>query len=156
MPVDPVVLLQELIRFDTTNPPGNEEACVAHIEALLREHGIESERYEKVPGRPTLIARHAGANGGPPLVLYGHVDVVTTVGQQWTNPPFGGEIVDGYVWGRGALDMKGGVAMCIAAFVAAHEAGSATPLLLLILSDEENGGDEGAVFIADEHPGALA
>jgi acetylornithine deacetylase/succinyl-diaminopimelate desuccinylase-like protein len=156
MPVDPVVLLQQLIRFDTTNPPGNEEACVAHIEALLREHGIESERYEKTPGRPNLIARHGGTSDGPPLVLYGHVDVVTTVGQQWTHPPFGGEAVDGYVWGRGALDMKGGVAMCVAAFVAAHEAGSATPLLLLILSDEENGGDEGAMFIADEHPDALA
>ena len=153
--IDPVALLQELIRFDTTNPPGNEETCVAHIEALLHEHGIESERYEKTTGRPNLIARHAGANDGPPLVLYGHVDVVTTAGQQWTQPPFGGELVDGYVWGRGALDMKGGVAMCVAAFIAAHEAGSATPLLLLILSDEEDGGDDGAKFMAEEHADAF-
>jgi acetylornithine deacetylase/succinyl-diaminopimelate desuccinylase-like protein len=153
--IDPVELLRDLIRFDTTNPPGHEEACVAHIEALLREHGIESERYEQAPGRPNLIARHAGTNGGPPLMLYGHVDVVTTAGQTWTQPPFGAELVDGYVWGRGALDMKGGVAMCIAGFVAAHEAGSTTPLVLVILSDEENGGDVGARFLAEEHPEAL-
>ena len=153
--VDPVELLRDLIRFDTTNPPGNEEACVAFIEALLREHGIEPERYENASGRPNLIARHSGSNGGPPLVLYGHVDVVTTAGQQWAQPPFGGELVDGYVWGRGALDMKGGVAMCIAAFVAAHESGSPTPLQLVILSDEEDGGDDGARFLAEEHPDAF-
>jgi acetylornithine deacetylase/succinyl-diaminopimelate desuccinylase-like protein len=153
--IDPVALLQELIRFDTTNPPGHEEACVAHVERLLHEHGIESERYERTPGRPNLVAEHAGSNGGPPLLLYGHVDVVTTAGQRWSRPPFGGEIADGHVWGRGALDMKGGVAMCVAAFVAAHEAGSATPLRLLVLSDEEDGGDDGAKFIAEERPEAL-
>jgi acetylornithine deacetylase/succinyl-diaminopimelate desuccinylase-like protein len=150
--IDPVELLQALIRFDTTNPPGNEEACVGLVENLLRDHGIDSDRYEKAPGRPNLIARHAGSNGGPPLVLYGHVDVVTTAGQRWTHPPFGGDLVDGYVWGRGALDMKGGVAMCIAAFIAAHESGSPTALQLVILSDEENGGDVGARFLADERP----
>lgn len=148
--IDSVELLRDLIRFDTTNPPGNEEACVAFVESLLRDHGIESERYEQAPGRPNLIARHVGSNGGPPLVLYGHVDVVTTAGQQWTQPPFGAEIADGFVWGRGALDMKSGVAMCIAAFVAAHESGSPTPLQLVILSDEENGGDVGARFLAEE------
>jgi acetylornithine deacetylase/succinyl-diaminopimelate desuccinylase-like protein len=153
--IDSVELLRDLIRFDTTNPPGNEEACVAFVENLLRDHGIESERYEQAPGRPNLIARHAGSNGGPPLMLYGHVDVVTTVGQHWTRPPFGGEVADGFVWGRGALDMKSGVAMCIAAFVAAHESGSPTPLQLVILSDEENGGDVGARFLAEEHPGAF-
>ena len=153
--IDPVELLRDLIRFDTTNPPGNEESCVAFVENLLREHGIESERYEKVPGRPNLIARHAGANGGPPLLLQGHVDVVTTAGQQWSKPPFGADLADGYVWGRGALDMKGGVAMLISAFVAAHEAGSPTPLVLCVLADEENGGDVGARFLAEEHPDAL-
>jgi acetylornithine deacetylase/succinyl-diaminopimelate desuccinylase-like protein len=153
--IDPVELLRELIRFDTTNPPGNEEACIAYVESLLRDHGIESERYERAPGRPNLIARHAGGNGGPPLLLQGHVDVVTTVGQPWSRPPFAAEVADGYVWGRGALDMKGGVAMMIAAFVAAHEAGSPTPLVLVVLADEENGGDEGAKFLAEDHPEAL-
>src|SRR5947209_2796350 len=149
---DAVELLRDLIRFDTTNPPGNEEACVTHIETLLRESGIESERYEKAPGRPNLIARHAGANGGTPLVLQGHVDVVTTEGQQWSRPPFAAEVADGYVWGRGALDMKSGVAMLVSAFLAAHESGSPTPLVLVILADEENGGDVGARFLAEEHP----
>jgi acetylornithine deacetylase/succinyl-diaminopimelate desuccinylase-like protein len=150
-----VALLQELIRFDTTNPPGNEEACVAHIEALLNSHDIETERYEKVPGRPNLIARHAGTKDAPPLLLYGHVDVVTTSGQQWTRPPFAGELADGYVWGRGALDMKSGVAMIVRAFIDAVDRNTETPLVLLVLSDEENGGDAGAAFMADEHADAL-
>jgi acetylornithine deacetylase/succinyl-diaminopimelate desuccinylase-like protein len=153
--IDPVDVLRELIRFDTTNPPGNEEACIAYVEALLSEHGIESERYVRTPGRPNLIARHTGSNGGPPLVLQGHVDVVTTAGQRWSHPPFGGDLADGYVWGRGALDMKGGVAMLISAFVAAHESSSQTPLVLVVLSDEEDGGDEGAKFLAEEHPTAF-
>jgi acetylornithine deacetylase/succinyl-diaminopimelate desuccinylase-like protein len=152
---DVAQLLQELIRFDTTNPPGNEEACVAHIESLLHAAGIETERYEKGPGRPNLVARHAGTKDCPPLLLYGHVDVVTTAGQQWTRPPFGGDLVDGVVWGRGALDMKGGVAMLVRAFLDAVAANTATPLVLLVLSDEEDGGDMGAMFIADERPEAL-
>ena len=150
-----VALLQELIRFDTTNPPGNEEACVAHIEALLNSYDIETERYEKVPGRPNLIARHAGTKDCPPLLLYGHVDVVTTIGQQWTRPPFAGDLADGYVWGRGALDMKSGVAMIVRAFIDAVDRNTETPLVLLVLSDEENGGDAGAAFMADEHADAL-
>jgi acetylornithine deacetylase/succinyl-diaminopimelate desuccinylase-like protein len=148
-------LLQELIRFDTTNPPGNEEACVAHIESLLHAQGIETERFEKTPGRPNLIARHRGTKDVPPLLLYGHVDVVTTAGQEWTHPPFGGELHDGWIWGRGALDMKGGVAMCVRAFLDAVARGTDTPLVLLILSDEEDGGGDGAMFIADEHPETL-
>jgi acetylornithine deacetylase/succinyl-diaminopimelate desuccinylase-like protein len=152
---DAPTLLQELIRFDTTNPPGNEEACVAHIEQLLRSHDIQCERYEKVPGRPNLIARHAGTKDCPPLMLYGHVDVVTTAGQRWSRDPFGGELADGYIWGRGALDMKSGVALCVQAFLDAVDRNTTTPLILLILSDEENGGDVGAAFMADEHPDAL-
>ena len=152
---DAATLLQELIRFDTTNPPGNEEACVGHIEALLHANGIETERYEKAQGRPNLIARHRGTKDCPPLMLYGHVDVVTTAGQKWTHDPFGGEHVDGYIWGRGALDMKGGVAICVRAFLDAVARSTATPLILLILSDEENGGDFGAAFMADEHADAL-
>jgi acetylornithine deacetylase/succinyl-diaminopimelate desuccinylase-like protein len=152
---DVATLLQELIRFDTTNPPGNEEACVAHIEALLHRNGIETERYEKARGRANLVARHRGTKDCPPLMLYGHVDVVTTVGQTWTHPAFGGELHDDAIWGRGALDMKGGVAMCVRAFVDAVARNTDTPLVLLILSDEENGGEYGAAFMADEHADAL-
>jgi acetylornithine deacetylase/succinyl-diaminopimelate desuccinylase-like protein len=152
-PLDPVRLLQELIRFDTTNPPGNEEACIAYVESLLQAAGIPSERYEKAPGRPNLVACLPDGDG-PPLVLYGHVDVVTTAGQTWTRPPFGGELVDGEVWGRGALDMKSGVAMLVSGFVRAHAAGL-RGVILVVLSDEENGGDVGARFLAEEHPEAF-
>ncbi len=77
--------------------------------------------------RPNLVARLDGKNGGAPLLLYGHVDVVPTAGQQWTHPPFDAELVDGVVWGRGALDMKSGVAMMITAFVRAKVEGRVPP-----------------------------
>ena len=107
--MSPAELLQQLIRFDTTNPQGNEEVCVEFIRSQLAEAGIESELYAKVPDRPNLVARIEGGDK-PPLLLQGHVDVVTTSGQDWARPPFSGELVDGYVWGRGAVDMTGPVA----------------------------------------------
>ena len=102
----PVELLQSLIRFDTTNPPGNEADCVAYLNGLLTSAGFETTLLAKVPTRPNLVTRLKGSGDSPPLLMYGHVDVVTTEGQKWTHPPFEGRIVDGYVWGRGALDMK--------------------------------------------------
>jgi acetylornithine deacetylase/succinyl-diaminopimelate desuccinylase-like protein len=150
---DVVDLLGDLIRFDTTNPPGNETACIEHVRRLLEEAGVESRIVAKDDARPNLIARAHGAGEAPPLLLYGHVDVVTTSGQQWTHPPFGGELVDGWMWGRGALDMKGGVAMIVDAFLRAAR-GEIRPrgdVILAILSDEENGGDFGARFLAQEH-----
>ena len=155
---DPVELLRELIRFDTTNPPGNERACVEHVRGLLDSAGIESELYARIPERPNLVARLDGDNGAAPLLLYGHVDVVPTAGQQWAHPPFSAELVDGMVWGRGALDMKGGVAMMVNAFLRAREEGAVPPggLVLAVVSDEEAGGDFGAKFLAQQHPDALA
>jgi len=152
-PTDVVDLLGDLIRFDTTNPPGNESACVAHVQRMLEEAGVETRIVAKDDARPNLIARVRGAGEAPPLLLYGHVDVVTTSGQDWTHPPFGGELADGWVWGRGALDMKGGVAMIVDALLRAAR-GEIRPrgdVILAILSDEENGGDFGARFLAQEH-----
>jgi acetylornithine deacetylase/succinyl-diaminopimelate desuccinylase-like protein len=109
--------------------------------------------YAREPGRPNLVARIAGKNGGAPLLLQGHVDVVTTAGQQWQRPPFGGELVNGQVWGRGAVDMKGGVAMLVSAFLRAAR-GEIAPrgdLILAVLCDEEAGGDFGAKFLVEEH-----
>lgn len=148
----PAELLQRLIRFDTTNPPGNEEGCVEFVRGLLAEAGIETEVYAKVPGRPNLVARLEGADKAP-LLLQGHLDVVTTSGQNWARPPFGGELVDGYVWGRGAVDMKGPVAMLVSAFLRAKHEGTALPgdVILAVLADEEAGGDIGARFLAEEH-----
>jgi acetylornithine deacetylase/succinyl-diaminopimelate desuccinylase-like protein len=150
--LSPAELLQRLIRFDTTNPPGNEEECIAFLRDLLDEAGIESEVYAKVPERPNLVARIEGGDR-PPLLLQGHVDVVTTAGQHWTRQPFGGELVDGYVWGRGAVDMKGPVAMLVSAFLRAKRDGGTLPgdVILAVLADEEAGGDVGARFLAEEH-----
>jgi acetylornithine deacetylase/succinyl-diaminopimelate desuccinylase-like protein len=150
--IDPVHLLQELIRFDTTNPPGNETPCIDYLRRLLTEADVESHTVAKDSLRPNLIARIAGAGEAPPLLLYGHVDVVTTKGQTWTHPPFGGELIDGVVWGRGALDMKGGVAMLVDTFLRAGR-GELKPrgdLILAVLSDEENGGELGAKFLVEE------
>lgn len=149
----PVELLQRLIRFDTTNPPGNEADAVSFIDSLLTGVGIETRILAKSPQRPNLVARLSGGNA-PPLLLYGHVDVVTTENQQWQHPPFRGELVDGFVWGRGALDMKGGVAMMLAAFLRAKAEGLELPgdVVLAIVSDEEAGGDFGSRFLVEEHP----
>src|SRR5260370_36189780 len=112
----------------------------------------------RAAARRTLSARARGGGEPPPLLLYGHVDVVTTAGQQWTRPPFSGDLVDGFVWGRGALDMKGGVAMLVDAFVRAAR-GELKPrgdLILAVLSDEENGGDFGARFLSEGHADLFA
>lgn len=151
----PVEILQRLIRFNTTNPPGNEAACIGYIRELLDEAGIESTLIAKDPNRPNLIARLPGEGRAPPLLIYGHVDVVTTEKQPWQQPPFDGKLIDGYVWGRGALDMKGGVAMMLAAFLRASAEDLRPPgdVVLAIVSDEEAGGNFGAKFLVEEHPG---
>ena len=150
----PVKILQSLIRFDTTNPPGNEAGCVAYVNKLLSEAGFETTLLARDPNRPNLITRLRGQGSAPPLLLYGHVDVVTTLGQGWTHPPFEGIIVDGCVWGRGALDMKGGVAMMLAAFLRAKAEGLplSGDVVLAILSDEEGGSDCGAKYLVENHP----
>jgi acetylornithine deacetylase/succinyl-diaminopimelate desuccinylase-like protein len=156
--MDVVELLRELIRFDTTNPPGNEAECVAYLHNLVEEAGIDARIVAVADERSNLVARVAGTGEAPPLLLYGHVDVVTTERQQWTRPPFGGELVDGTVWGRGAIDMKGGVAMLVDAFLRAAR-GELRPrgdLILCVLSDEEAGGDFGARFLVEEHPELFA
>jgi acetylornithine deacetylase/succinyl-diaminopimelate desuccinylase-like protein len=149
----PVELLQRLIRFNTTNPPGNERECVEWIEEVLRAGGYETKFLAKDPERPNLLARLKGRNEAPSLLLQGHVDVVPVEGQDWQHQPLEGKNVDGWVWGRGALDMKGGVAMMLAAFLRAKAEGLTPPgdVLLLVLSDEESGGDYGAKYLVEEH-----
>lgn len=154
----PAELLRRLIRFDTTNPPGGEADCIAWAQGLLDDAGCQTRIVAKHPDRPNLIARMAGAGAAPPLLLQGHVDVVTTAGQDWARPPFEGVIDDGWVWGRGALDMKGGVAMMLAAVLRARAAGRTPPgdVLLCLMSDEEAGSDLGAKFLVEEHPELFA
>jgi acetylornithine deacetylase/succinyl-diaminopimelate desuccinylase-like protein len=149
----PAELLSNLIRFDTTNPPGNEAECVAYIQGLLTEAGFETTILAKDPNRSNLIARLEGRGDQPPFLMYSHVDVVTTANQEWEHPPFEGVEVDGHIWGRGSLDMKSGAAMMIAAFLRAKTEGlvPAGDILLAILSDEEAGGIYGAKFLVEEH-----
>jgi acetylornithine deacetylase/succinyl-diaminopimelate desuccinylase-like protein len=154
----PAELLQNLIRFDTTNPPGNEIECVQYVRDLLAGIGVESRLYARIPSRPNLVARIEGRGDAPPLLLQGHVDVVTTEHQEWSVPPFEGREADGQIWGRGALDMKGGVAMMLAAFMRARVEGlrPAGDVILCVLSDEEAGGDYGAKWLVESHPEEFA
>jgi acetylornithine deacetylase/succinyl-diaminopimelate desuccinylase-like protein len=148
-----IELTRDLIQLDTTNPPGQEHIAIDLIERILDEAGIDSARYENARGRPNLVARLKGRGEAPPFLLQGHVDVVTTLNQEWRHKPFAGEIVDGYLWGRGALDMKGGVAMMVSALLDAHARGGAPgDLVLTALADEEAGGNQGAKWLVDKHP----
>jgi acetylornithine deacetylase/succinyl-diaminopimelate desuccinylase-like protein len=148
-----VELLQNLIRFDTTNPPGNEAACINYIDDLLTDAGFETMILARDSARPNLVTRLAGQGHAPPLLMYGHVDVVTTEGQAWTHPPFEGTVADGYVWGRGTLDMKGAVAMMMAALMRAKAQGlvPAGDVVLAVVSDEEAGGEFGARYLVENH-----
>ncbi len=151
---NPTTLLQTLVRFDTTNPPGNEMECINWAKDILASAGIESQIYAKDPNRGNLIARIKGEGKAPPLLLQGHVDVVTTAGQDWDHPPFSGDIIDDYIWGRGTLDMKGAVAMMMSAVLQAHQENIPLPgdVILCLLADEEAGGNYGAKFLVEEHP----
>ncbi|HEV3000854.1 MAG TPA: M20/M25/M40 family metallo-hydrolase [Solirubrobacteraceae bacterium] len=148
---EPAALLQQLIRFDTSNPPGRERECIEFVANLLRDSGIEDVRVlGDDPERPNVVARVPGEGAAPPLLLQGHVDVVPTAGQRWTHPPFDGAIVDGEVWGRGALDMKGGVAMMLSAVL--RRPRTAGDVILAFVADEEAGGRAGARFLVERHP----
>jgi acetylornithine deacetylase/succinyl-diaminopimelate desuccinylase-like protein len=149
----PLELLQNLIQFDTTNPPGNEAACIRYINDVLTDAGFETMVLARDEARTNLVTRLDGQGHAPPLLMYGHVDVVTTEHQEWTHPPFEGTVADGYVWGRGTLDMKGAVAMMMAALMRARAQGLAPPgdVVLAVVSDEEAGGDYGARYLVENH-----
>ena len=120
----------------------------------MSTYKIDSTLYAKDPHRPNLVARLPGSGDATPLLLYGHVDVVTTSNQEWSHGPFSGDIVDGWIWGRGALDMKGGIAMMLTAFLRAKANNITLPgdIIFLALADEEAGGRYGARFLVSEYP----
>ena len=150
----PTELLRTLVRYDTTNPPGNEAECIGYLKGLLQDSGLATTVLSKDPKRPNLVARLQGKGEVPGLVLQGHVDVVTTANQDWQHDPFGAELIDGTVWGRGSLDMKSGVTMMTCAVLRAAAQGHtpAGDIILTIMSDEEAGSDYGARFLTEEHP----
>ena len=152
---DAVELLQRLIAFNTVNPPGAELAAQEHLEILLAGAGFECELLGAVPERPNLVARLRGAAPGPTLCYLGHVDTVLADPAEWRRDPWSGELAEGYVWGRGALDMKSQVAAEVAAAVSLARSGwrpARGDLLVVAVVDEETGGSLGAEWLTQTHP----
>jgi acetylornithine deacetylase/succinyl-diaminopimelate desuccinylase-like protein len=148
-----VDLLRRLIRFNTVNPPGNEGAAQAFLRSLLEEAGWECELAARVPDRPNLVARLRGAEPGPALAMISHVDTVPADPGEWTRDPWAGDLEGGYVWGRGALDMKDQVSAESAACAALGREGwrpARGDLLLVVTADEETGAHNGAKWLCEE------
>ena len=149
-------LLQELLRFDTVNPPGNETLAAECLRGYLSRNGIETALVARTPDRANLVARLPGGDG-PSLLLLAHTDTVLAEPAEWARDPWSGDLVDGEVWGRGALDMKGHAAAAAVAFASLARDGvrPAGDLLLALTADEEVGIDFGASWLAREHPETL-
>lgn len=150
-------LLQELIQVDTTNPPGNETAAAEVLQSYLEESGAQVELYARVPERANLVARIPGRGDGPTLLFLSHTDVVLADAAEWSADPFGGELRDGEVWGRGALDMKGQVAASAVALASLAREGfePAGDLIFAATADEEVGAGFGAQWLCETHPDAV-
>lgn len=137
---DAVALTQRLVQFDTRNPPGGEAACAEFLAALLRDAGFRVELHGFGPGRVSVVARSGG--DGPAAVFTGHLDTVPLGRAAWRFDPFGGEIRDGRLYGRGSTDMKAGVAaMIVAAAAAMAERPDEPPVTLVFTGGEETGSD---------------
>jgi acetylornithine deacetylase/succinyl-diaminopimelate desuccinylase-like protein len=150
-----VDLLGRLIQTNTVNPPGNEAPVQEFLRGSLTAAGFECELLEAQPGRPNLVARLHGATDGPTLTYLGHVDTVRADPDEWSFDPWAGDVADGWVRGRGALDMKGQVASEVAAAVALGGSGwrpRSGELKLVITADEEVGGGLGAHWLCEQHP----
>ncbi|MFF4434425.1 M20/M25/M40 family metallo-hydrolase [Streptomyces sp. NPDC001513] len=145
--------LSALIRLDTSNPPGREIAVARYLAHELSRSGISHSVLESEPGRANLVARLPGSGQEPPLMLLGHADVVGAQPCGWTRPPFSGEVADGRVWGRGALDMKGQIAasLLIMQLLAAHRIRLNRDVLLVVTADEEAGSRLGAYWLWENH-----
>lgn len=145
--------LQEFLRIDTINPPGNESRAVEFLAAILEQEGIAYQTAESAPGRGNIWARIEGGDE-PALILLSHTDVVPADLKYWTTDPLSGEIRDGYLWGRGALDMKSTGISQLATFISLHRAGLSLnrDVVLVATADEEAGGFYGAGWLIEHHP----
>jgi len=149
--------LQAYIKVDTINPPGNETRAVEFIADILEAEGIPYQTAESAPGRGNLWARLEGGDE-PALIMLQHTDVVPADMNYWTTDPLSGEIRDGYLWGRGTLDMKGTGISQLATFVSLHRAGVTLnrDVVLVASADEEAGGFFGAGWLVENHPEIFA
>ena len=154
-----VGLLADLIRINTSNPTHPERPAAEWVATKLEEVGVESQLLEAAPGRASTIARIEGADRSrAPLLIHGHLDVVPAHAAEWSVDPFAGEIKDGYVWGRGAVDMKDMNAMTLSLVREWARTGRkpARDIVLAFVSDEEAGGRQGAHWLVDNHPELFA
>ena len=150
-------LLQELIRVDTVNPPGNETAAAELLREYLESSGVHTTLYAKVPDRANLVARIPGSGGGPRLALLSHTDTVLADASEWQRDPWSGDLHEGEVWGRGALDMKGEVAASAVALASLARDGFEPrgDLIFVAAADEEVNVDFGLSWLCREHPDAV-
>ena len=148
-------VLQQLVRFNTVNPPGNERPAIEYLEQYLQRAGFRTEVLAKVEERPNLIADLDGDEDGPTLCFLGHVDTVLADPSEWSHDPWSGDLADGFLWGRGAIDMKSQVAAEAVAGAALAREGwrpRRGGLKLVFVADEETGGDVGARWLTENHP----
>jgi acetylornithine deacetylase/succinyl-diaminopimelate desuccinylase-like protein len=148
-------VLQRLVRFNTVNPPGNERPAIEYLADYVRAAGFRTEVLADDAQRPNLVADLSGAADGPTLCFLGHVDTVLADPADWQRGPWSGRVEDGYLWGRGSIDMKSQVAAEAVAAVTLARGGwrpARGRLMLVFVSDEETGGDVGARWLTEQHP----
>jgi acetylornithine deacetylase/succinyl-diaminopimelate desuccinylase-like protein len=148
-------LLQRLVRHRTVNPPGDERPVQEELAAVLSAAGFELELLGRTEARPNLVARLRGRGGGPTLALLSHVDTVLAAPEEWSHDPWAGDLADGCVWGRGALDMKSQTAAEVVAAASLAREGwrpARGDLLVIAVVDEEAGGSDGAIWLTENHP----
>src|SRR5258708_27781702 len=147
--------LRELVKLDTSNPPGNERIAADYYAEVLGTCGIDSVIRESAPTRASLVARLKGRDSSlPGLLMSSHTDVVPVEAAQWTHPPFSADIINGCIWGRGSIDMKPKCAMDVAVMTSLKRAGiqPESDLVLAAVADEEAGSEMGAKFLVDRYP----
>jgi acetylornithine deacetylase/succinyl-diaminopimelate desuccinylase-like protein len=151
-------VLQRLVRFDTVNPPGNERPAIEYLAAYLSEAGFETRLLAADQDRPNLVADLHGLQDGRTLCYLGHVDTVLADPAEWSRDPWSGDVAEGFLWGRGALDMKSQVAAEAVAAASLTRGGwrpARGHLRLVFVSDEETGGEVGARWLTETHPDAV-
>jgi acetylornithine deacetylase/succinyl-diaminopimelate desuccinylase-like protein len=147
-------VLQNLIRLDTVNPPGNETVAAEYLRGYLERSGVACELYARIPERASLVARIPGRGDGPRLLFLSHTDTVLADASEWQVDPWSGELLEGEIWGRGALDMKGQVAASAVAIASLARDGfePAGDLIFAATADEEVGDDFGLSWLCEAHP----
>ena len=151
-----VGLLQQLLRLNTVNPPGNETIAAELLRDYLQANGVEVELYARTPERANLVARLKGGDG-PSLCFLSHTDTVVADPDEWSRDPWSGDLAEDHVWGRGALDMKNQVAASAVAIASLAREGFKPPgdLVFVAAADEEVGKNFGLQWLCDEHPDAV-